>query len=334
MRKRKQHLFFAPIVCVFSFSIGYYVPGCAIPAVANRKPVEDAMRQSAQAAADQTKDDKISPGKLGLYSQTRIATEPSVNREQVRSLPSGIKYPPDLDKTQFPPLPPGVKLPPGALDMLMRLKNNAGQGVFRNNKGLMPLPIPDRRVEPNATQANQGHRIEQHTLKKKFDKIPDLNNWRHISYLADNLIDDNKFDRAEILLTSILPRAKKEVPRSLDYALTLCRLGTALYALKKYPPALLKLQEAIEILSHNPAGARQRSIMWRSMATKAAVLLRLQKNVEAETLARKSIAYAIAFPDIATPKQLKITYTLLSNSLQGQNKIEEANKITEIMNQQ
>lgn len=168
-------------------------------------------------------------------------------------------------------------------------------------------------------------------LNKESDKIPHLSSWRRVSYLADRLIDENKYEEAEKLLTSILPRARKEAPESPDFALALCRLGSDLYALKKYPQASARLQESIEILNRNQSSVRQRKILWRSMATRAAVLLRLQKNAEAESLARKSVAYAVAFPDIASPGQIKIAYVVLKNSLQAQKKFAEAKKIDQIM---
>jgi tetratricopeptide (TPR) repeat protein len=156
--------------------------------------------------------------------------------------------------------------------------------------------------------------------------------WRQTSYLSENLMDHKKFIEAENLLNSILPQAKKDAPGSVDYALTLTRLGSALYALKKYPQSATKLQEAITILSQNPPSARQRQILWRSMGTRVAALLALKKNAEAEALARRTVAYAIAFPGVATDKQMRIAYLLLNKSLQAQKKFEEAKKIQEIMN--
>jgi tetratricopeptide (TPR) repeat protein len=169
---------------------------------------------------------------------------------------------------------------------------------------------------------------------KPLPKTPPSTDWWRVSALADKLIDERKYGEAESMLNSILPRARKEAPESLDYALTLCRLSTDLYALKKYPQALAKAQEAMEILNRHADNISRRRVIWRCMGTKVAILLALQKNAEAEAFARKTVAYAIAFPDIATAQQTKVAYILLNNSLVAQKKFEEAKKISEIMNQQ
>jgi tetratricopeptide (TPR) repeat protein len=165
------------------------------------------------------------------------------------------------------------------------------------------------------------------------NKIQHPNDWREVSFLADSLIDNKMYDQAEKMLNNILPKAKKEAPKSLDYALALCRLGSDLYALDKCPLADARLQESISILDHLPTSERQRHTLWRAMGTESAVLLSLKKYAQAEAMARKSVAYAIAFPDVATPKQLKIAYSLLFHSLVKQRKFTEAVKIKEIMNQ-
>jgi len=164
-------------------------------------------------------------------------------------------------------------------------------------------------------------------------KIQHPNDWREISFLADTFIDNKMYDEAEKMLNNILPRAKKEAPASLDYALALCRLGSDLYALDKFALANARLQESINILEHVPASKRQRQTLWRAMGTESAVLLSLKKYAQAESMARKSVAYAIAFPDVATPRQLKIAYSLLFHALVKQRKFTEAVKIKEIMNQ-
>jgi hypothetical protein len=94
------------------------------------------------------------------------------------------------------------------------------------------------------------------------------------------------------------------------------------------------MDEAIEILNRHQPSLSQRQVLWRTMGTKAAILLAMKKNAEAEALARRTLAYAIAFPDAASTKQTKIAYSLLSNALQAQKKTDEAKKISEIMNRQ
>jgi tetratricopeptide (TPR) repeat protein len=168
--------------------------------------------------------------------------------------------------------------------------------------------------------------------QNESDIIPHPNDWREASLRADKLIDEKKYGDAENMLIGILPRAKIEAPQSVDYALTLCRLSTALYLLKKYPQALQRVQEATTILDHKPASKRQRKVAWRIMLVKIAICLGMGNNAEAEALARKSIAYAIAFPDVAGPSQLKTAYSLLYDSLTKQKKLEEAKKVREIMN--
>ena len=160
--------------------------------------------------------------------------------------------------------------------------------------------------------------------------IADSGKWWQISAQADKLIDERKYSEAEKILFGILPQAKKEGPQSLDYALTLCRLSTDLYALKKYPQALNYMQDAIDVLNHREFSINQHQIMWRCMGTQVAIFLAMQKNAEAEALARKTIAYSIAFPGIASARQIKIVYGFLSNSLEAQKKFEEANKIREM----
>ncbi len=185
-------------------------------------------------------------------------------------------------------------------------------------------------VGKNNTRQAQS---KQH-LEKDIDQIPHVGDWRKASYNADNLIDSGKYDTAENILNSLLPQARKEAPSSVDLALALCRSGSALYAQKEYPLALSRFNESLDILSHSPGSARQRSIMWRSMASKAATLIALKKNTEAEALARKSLAYSIAFPEIATAQQVKIAYQLLGKALVAQDKYDQATKIHEIMNKQ
>jgi len=164
------------------------------------------------------------------------------------------------------------------------------------------------------------------------DMVPHLSDWREVSLKADKLIDQKKFADAESILIRILPHAKSEAPESVDYALTLCRLSTDFYLLKKYPPALERANEAVEILSHKRPSLRQRQVTWRVMVTKTAILLAIGNNAEAEGLARKAIAYAIAFPDAAPNGKLKIAYSLLNDSLVKQQKVGEAKKVSEIMN--
>jgi hypothetical protein len=164
------------------------------------------------------------------------------------------------------------------------------------------------------------------------DTVPHITDWRGSSLQADKLIDQKKFADAKIILTSILPHAKSEAPESVDYALTLCRLATDLYLMKDYKPALDKINEATGILSAKPPSVRQRKVTWRAMLTKIAILLAMGHNSEAEALARKTVAYAIAFPDAASNGKLKIAYSLLNDSLVKQKKVEEAKKVSEIMN--
>lgn len=189
-----------------------------------------------------------------------------------------------------------------------------------------------------ANPANAQHKAVAESKKSEkqadseSDILPHLTSWRQVSLKADKLIDEKKFEEAENLLISILPRAKSEAPQKVDYALTLCRLSTALYNLKKYPQALARVQEAINILSQKPSSERQHKVMWRSMLTKSAILLAMKNNIEAEASARKLIAYSIAFPDVATSKQVKIAYSLLNNSLEAQKKFGESKKISDIMN--
>ena len=93
-------------------------------------------------------------------------------------------------------------------------------------------------------------------------------NWKQISYQADKLIDERAYGEAEKLLNSALVEAKTEEPNGLDTALASCRLGSALYALKHYPDALTKMQQAIDICNKNPISKRQLSILWRSFEAK------------------------------------------------------------------
>jgi len=164
------------------------------------------------------------------------------------------------------------------------------------------------------------------------DTLPHITDWRGSSLKADKLIDEKKFADAKIILTSILPHAKSEAPVSVDYALTLCRFSTDLYLLKDYKPALERINEAMGILSAKPPSVRQRKVTWRAMLTKIAILLAMGHNSEAEALARKTVAYAIAFPDSASNGKLKIAYSLLNDALVKQKKLDEAKKVSEIMN--
>ena len=47
----------------------------------------------------------------------------------------------------------------------------------------------------------------------------------------------------------------------------------------------------------------------------------MDKNAETELVARKTIAYAIAYPDIANKNQIKMVYGFLTTALQKKKNI-------------
>jgi len=325
-------LFIVACLCIFALSIFYYHFCSAMPANA------------------QNETEPVSSKKNQKQETKPQSSDVSSNAQKPKRLDTVIMKFSEAKEKQGTQLRQGLNIEPSRAQARQRqesAENTAERRAARSRpereRGYARL---DERSETRQRQGSAEHTAVRTIARSNREQSVDTRvepsgaqarqrlytDWWQISALADKLIDDKKFDEAEKMLNSILPQARKEAPESLDYALTLCRLSTDLYALKKYPQALARIQEAIAIVSDHRINVDQRRIMWRCLGTKVAILLSLKKNAQAEALARKTIAYAIAFPNVATTRQIKIAYMLLNKALEAQKKFEEAKKMNEIMN--
>ncbi len=161
--------------------------------------------------------------------------------------------------------------------------------------------------------------------------IPASKNWRAISLSTDQLIAERKYAEAETVLRRIIPLAKKEAPHSFSFAGCFVRLATSLFEQKKFPQALVCVQEAQDIVAQNPSNDIGHRILLWCFVIKASALYRLKDFGQAEYSARKAIAYQIAFPKIATLEPMREAYNVLYWALGDENKSDEATKIFSIL---
>lgn len=170
------------------------------------------------------------------------------------------------------------------------------------------------------------------TKGKKTSQLTAANaDWVASSKLGAKLIAERKFSQSEALLSSILPEARRDAPDSIEFAACLLRYGIALHGNRKYTQSLPPLNEAMAILSQVPISPRQHRAMFQAIGTTAGSLVQMGKFASAEPLARKSIAYAIAFPNVTAPGDMRRGYFLLRLCLENQRKQEEAHVITDIL---
>ncbi len=157
-------------------------------------------------------------------------------------------------------------------------------------------------------------------------------NWWVQSKAAAKLIHEGKYAQAESILKDILPLAREDAPNSLELGISLLRYGIALFAQQKFAQAIPCLNEAIGIISKKPSNLRQQRAMFQGLSAMAAALSKIHKFSQAEPVARRAIAYGIAFPGCAPPADMNKSYVLLRAILENENKIDEVNIMTDIIN--
>jgi len=202
------------------------------------------------------------------------------------------------------------------------------------DKDIKDKNIKDKNIKDNDTKAKDT-KTKDAKVKTKREKKSHLagtgTNWVASSKLGAKLIAERKFSEAEALLSSILPQAKQDDQDSIELAVCLLRYGIALHGNRKYTQSLHPLHEAMNMLSTLPSSPRQHRAMFEALGTTAGSLVQLGKFDLAEPLARRSIAYAIAFPNVTAHGDMRRGYLLLRFCLENQKKLQEAHVIADVL---